>query len=535
MGLRHKVQVIGWSSPLPAWAEPAKPPFLLLHFAPAITRNMAEMTGNQNPLFGGYARPGQQSKFDKPVSSIRPSVQLMQSFFRICLWCCCLMAACPLAAQKNLLPASQSKLTGIALPASTKEDKRMLMRAAAKTTLDMEASDSGLLLGDAYEVYLLPAMDRSALSDSVSGALTMRGWNLPSNQKNAKWWLVRKDKQEVMVYMEVGKKESSLYLAEVKGKAPANITATPAANAGLPAASTPSAANGTNRNTNTSGVPSAVRTGAGSYAFTTTNFDDGWTSTVHDDYVLVEKGNHAVYLLYHVPYNASQFSGTGLRDAEYYWDNYGTKYFNTKLKQFNDGGSIALKPPYMEGYGVDRRTGKSCFLGMYLLIVPNATSVVIGTAPDEASFRKLFPKANEFAGSDLAEMDRYNKFAIGPADLVGKWQNGNTETAQWYYTSPAGYEGYAGMTLAATSATFLFNSNGTYTSIHNGATGAVGSMNTFQQEYKGAYKVTNWVITATNRWQGQTGRFDAYFKAVRGGRILLINDSGTKYTLVRTQ
>jgi hypothetical protein len=172
---------------------------------------------------------------------------------------------------------------------------------------------------------------------------------------------------------------------------------------------------------------------------------------------------------------------------------------------------------------------------MYLLIVPNATSIVIGTAPDESAFRKLFPKANEFSGSDLAEMERYNRFAVGAGDLVGKWQSGNTETAQWYYTSPAGYEGYAGMTLAATSATFLFSSNGTYTSIHNGATGAVGSMNTFQQEYKGTYTVANWAITATNRWQGQTTRFDAYFKAVRGGRVLHLNDAGTRYSLVKAQ
>jgi hypothetical protein len=196
---------------------------------------------------------------------------------------------------------------------------------------------------------------------------------------------------------------------------------------------------------------------------------------------------------------------------------------------------IALKPPYMEGYGTDRRTGRSCFIGMYLLIVPNATSIVIGTAADEPAFRKLFPRANDFAGSDLAGMERYNKFAIGAGDLVGKWQSGNTETAQWYYTSPAGYEGYAGMTLAATSATFLFSGNGTYTSIHNGATGAVGSMNTFQQEYKGTYIVANWTITATNRWQGQTARFDAFFKAVKGGRVLHLNDAGTRYSLVRTQ
>lgn len=197
---------------------------------------------------------------------------------------------------------------------------------------------------------------------------------------------------------------------------------------------------------------------------------------------------------------------------------------------------MALKPPYMEGYGTDKRTGRDCFIGMYLSIVPNAVSVVIGTAPDETSFRQLFPRANDPFGSDLVSMSRYNKFAIAANDLAGKWQNGNTETAQWYYVSPAGYEGYAGMTLAATSATFNFDRNGTYSSIHNGATGAIGNMSTFQQEFKGNYSATNWMITATNRYGGKTDRFDASFMAIRGGRILRLNNrEGQDYSLVKVQ
>lgn len=272
------------------------------------------------------------------------------------------------------------------------------------------------------------------------------------------------------------------------------------------------------------------------FTFITTNFDDGWTSTVANDYVLVEKAGNSVYLLYAVPYNASQFSGTGLRDAEYYWDQYVTQFFTTKTKQFNDGGSIGFKPPYMEGYAIDKRTGKSCFIGMYLNIIPNAVKLVIGTAPDEAAFRQLFPRANDEFTSDLSAMVRYNKFAVASSDLPGTWQEGGTNTAQWYYTSPSGYEGYAGMTAAATSATFNFHADGTYSSIHNGATGAVGNMNTFQQEYKGTYTVTNWNITATNRWQGKTAKFEASFEAVRGGRILKLNDNaGGSYNLVKVK
>jgi len=282
--------------------------------------------------------------------------------------------------------------------------------------------------------------------------------------------------------------------------------------------------------------PVQLASSNGSFQYTTSNFDDGWVSSIQKDYVLVEKNNSTVYLNFYVPYNASQFSGTGIRDAEFFWDNYVTKLFRVETKQFKDGSNIAMKPPYMEGNATDIRTGKSCFIGMYLLIVPNAVSLVIGTAPDENSFRRIFPNANDPFGSDLAAMTRYNKFAIGQNDIFGTWQNGNTSTMQWAYETPSGYQGYAGMTVASTSGTFNFSGNGAYTSIHNGATGAVGNMSTFQQEYKGAYTVSNWNITATNRYGGKTDSFDASFTAIRGGRVLKLNNgAGQEYNLVKVK
>ena len=47
-----------------------------------------------------------------------------------------------LFAQKKLVPVSQSQLTGIALPAGSKKDSRMLSVAAAEVLLEMETSKS---------------------------------------------------------------------------------------------------------------------------------------------------------------------------------------------------------------------------------------------------------------------------------------------------------------------------------------------------------------------------------------------------------
>jgi hypothetical protein len=286
-------------------------------------------------------------------------------------------------------------------------------------------------------------------------------------------------------------------------------------------------------------VNTTVTPVTGDFAFTSTNFDDGWRSVIQDDWVFVSKDDIKVYLWYALQYNASDFSGTGVVDRDYYWDNYVSKYFTIETKQYKDNGEVlgSLKPSYVEGWATDKQTGERRFIGMRLDISPNTAYITIGSAKDEESLWKQFPKANggAFSPSDLSNMGGYNKFAITANDVLGTWQDGNTSTAQWYYVTPSGYEGYAGMTVAARSATFNFNEGGNYTSIHNGATGAVGNMSTFQQNYKGKYTVSNWNLTATNRFNGKTDNFEAWFVAIRGGRILKLRDGGMDYSLVKTK
>jgi hypothetical protein len=274
------------------------------------------------------------------------------------------------------------------------------------------------------------------------------------------------------------------------------------------------------------------------YQYIVSHFDDGWVSAVEKEWVKVTKNDVHVYLFYAMPYNSDNFSGTGIMERDYYWDNNVSKYFNIQSKQYRDDGEFvaAFKPKYVEGVATEKQSGQKRFLAMTVQIAPNTAYLTLVSAPDESTFRNWFPKANDRYSSDLSAMSRYNKFAIGPNDISGTWQNGNTSTMQWVYETPSGYEGYAGMTLAASSATFQFHSNGTYNSIHNGATGAVGNMNTFQQEFKGNYTASNWMIKATNRYGGKTDQFDASYTAIRGGRVLkLNNNAGQEYNLIKVK
>ena len=271
------------------------------------------------------------------------------------------------------------------------------------------------------------------------------------------------------------------------------------------------------------------------YTFNTSNFDDGWTSVIKDDWIEVTRAGTKVYLFYSVPYNASDFAGKGIRERDYYWDSYVSKYFNIQTKQYRDDGETigSFQPNYVEGWAKDKQTGEKRFIAMTLSMSPNAIDIVLASAKDEKSLYQQFPNANKTYSNDLLGMQGYNKFAVTANDVMGTWQSGGTSTMQWYYSTPSGYEGYAGMTGAAISATFNFGPNGNYTSIHNGATGVVGAMNTFQQNYKGKYTVTNWNLTATNRWDGKTDNFDAWFVVVRGGRILMLTAGGMEYKLVK--
>jgi hypothetical protein len=85
---------------------------------------------------------------------------------------------------------------------------------------------------------------------------------------------------------------------------------------------------------------------------------------------------------------------------------------------------------------------------------------------------------------------------------------------------------------------FTFNSNGTYKSKHSGSFGMIGNTKVYDEEYAGQEKASEWELTLTNRFEGKTDVFEAWFEAVHGGRILrLINKqaTGIKYQLIKTK
>jgi len=119
-----------------------------------------------------------------------------------------------LFAQKKLVPVAQSALTGIALPAGSKKDSRILSVAAAEVLLEMETSKSNTKLS-ATEVLVLPAQSSVGFNnDSLAKKLTDLGWHITVIAEDKKYAWLQKGTRYVISYFSMDARETALYLAE---------------------------------------------------------------------------------------------------------------------------------------------------------------------------------------------------------------------------------------------------------------------------------------------------------------------------------
>ncbi len=275
--------------------------------------------------------------------------------------------------------------------------------------------------------------------------------------------------------------------------------------------------------------PEVVRNGGapkpaagGAFAFVQTNFDDGWVATIEAERVAIAKPDLRVYAYFALAYD----DDSRRRGGDFYcWDSLVRREFRVETTDPVRRPGDILPPPYIEGTGTDPATGKKCFLALYVSSNSGRMMPTLAVAKDEATFRKAFPKAGEGVYPELPGMRGYNRFAVGPNDVSGTW-NASDSAAMDYYSTVSG--NYMGMNAVATSDTFLFNKDGSYASEHKGASGMVGNMGFFQQKFKGSYSVSNWEMKMDHRFNDATEIYAIYFEAVRGGRILHMQNK--KYT-----
>ena len=265
----------------------------------------------------------------------------------------------------------------------------------------------------------------------------------------------------------------------------------------------------------------AVSSGTG-YAFTTTNFDDGWTSTIQDDWVQVTKAN--IRVLVHYPNkNADAYNSVVLDGLKNAWN-------VLVAPRYSAAGNFEFKPitgwqaiEFAEADAVEKATGKTVHVVLFKMNYSSGAGRYLEfVTPNKAVFEQEFgPYHQTTSGWEKMEnMATRNKFSVAPADFKGKWTNdfsGSLSYVNAYTGASAGTDTHASIE------SFQFGSGNAYTWNIGVASGYVGSIKFQSVKSSGKFSVpSNWQVTFSDI-QGRARTYDAYFSAVKGSRILWLD------------
>lgn len=272
-------------------------------------------------------------------------------------------------------------------------------------------------------------------------------------------------------------------------------------------------------------IPVTTSTPAGTFTFTTTNFDDGWTSIEKTDWVEVSKGT--IKVLLHYPKEGTIFPADPEPLTNAAWNILVAPRYS-HLKNYRTAYITTYERPYL-GFGdlMDNATGKEVFV---VLFRQGASGWIEIIAPDKNSFIQTFRfdpytinwNSETSLMDPLLKLAGYNKFGVAAADLTGTWTSDFSGMQQLYsvYTGQ-----YAGMNINQSSQTFDFGAGNSYNWKILVVNGMVGSMKYGQAKSSGKFTVvSNWQVSFSDI-EGKLRLYDVYFSSLKGARILWVNDA----------
>ena len=243
------------------------------------------------------------------------------------------------------------------------------------------------------------------------------------------------------------------------------------------------------------------------YTYSTTNFVEGWNATIKDNFVEVSDANTTVLLHY----------GVTLTDAlridiiNNCWTLLaGSRYTVIKLYPYNYS---ALNFPYnyVQADVTDKATGKTKFVSFLVQVVSGVAYGYEVISNSSAEFQQKFQTIES-----IENMYGFNKFALGTNDLIGTWQEGGGAFTQYYYVQSGNY---AGMNITVSNLKYTFVNSFAY----NTDVKSVSNGGYSKEKEIGSYLTTNWDVSTTDQ-NGKVSQFNAWFEAVKGGRILHLWD-----------
>ena len=429
-------------------------------------------------------------------------------------------------AQKKVVPVTQSTLTGMDLPNGSKKDSRLLSISVAKLLLEIESKKVAATLSST-EVLTLPAVSSSGFNaDSLIKNLTDLGWSITPSEKDEKFAWLQKDNRTVITYFSMDKKETSLYFAESSVTPNLNTQEINTANT-QPAAT---------QNDQQQPVSTPVQNNEGGqhqppgqaisntgFFFGTTNFDDGWTSTVQEDWVLTVKAD--IKILIHYPNAKADAYNSVLKDGDYTAWNVlvAPRYSNMQnfeWRSIQSWESIT----FIEADAVENSTGKSVHIVMFKKHYSNGSGgwleFITSTKADYENEFGAYHQTS-YGWEKTADMQFRNKFAVAATDLNGTWSNNFSGMTQYVnaYTGAS-----AGADTHASAQNFVFGSGNTYKWDIAVASGFVGNIKFQSVKSNGKFSLPNaWQVYFSDL-EGKPKTYDAYFSCVKGSRLLWLRD-----------
>lgn len=121
----------------------------------------------------------------------------------------------PTEAQKNVVPAGESKLTGIKLPSGSKQDKRFGSVFKASSLMTSQLTEYEFTF-ETIEVFKISTGASPLSYDSLVGRLQRKGWKENWKSVDGKLTWVTKDQVHVAVYFAVNAKDTDLYFGKAQ-------------------------------------------------------------------------------------------------------------------------------------------------------------------------------------------------------------------------------------------------------------------------------------------------------------------------------
>lgn len=437
--------------------------------------------------------------------------------------------------QSKVTPASRSELSGIELPAGSKQDKRVLATASAKTLLDMIAKDNKITMLESLEVFTLIGVVGSGTVDQTKLAAQKAGWQLTSLSGQTKYWLLKKNTTTLLMYLESNKRDTQLYLSAVKSvNTQPEITIPPAVTENTSTTQNNKQTNSVpeintqKENTQQKVVTVPTPTTPSGFTFTTITFDDGWVSAVREDWVETKKGNVKALIHYPNP-TTNQYISDSDEAKRIAWNTLVAPRYSNLQNYFVAKCALSyIEGSFISGTLTDNQTGQTVYVALFKrdsspwieFIAPNINAFGQGTGFNVAVLND-YVRNEEWDA--LQKFEGYNRFAVAASDLTGTWTN-NFGGYQQYVNAYTGAD--AGMSTHSSTQTFEFLADGSYNWSIGVASGFVGNIKFSGAKSSGKFtNPNNWQIHFSEL-EGKPRLYNAYFSCVKGARILWLQDTG---------